>query len=640
MNRCVPLLLVITIACPAAAAEPPARRAERAAALHARAIERLARNSFDERRMAARDLEQAELLDPANPAHPLALARLYYGMGHLRLARGRFEAAARLAPDDAAPRLGLGLVARREWLKFLDRSALALAVVHLRDAVSRDPGLTEAWLHLVPLLVESADLRAAAAAAARAVEADAERGEAPLAMAYVAYRRGEVERADSLFAAALPRLPREARARFDDIAPVATAADTAALRRLPAEAQRAFVETFWKRTDPDLATPENEARLEYWSRVAHAYFLFFDPRRREWDQRGELYVRYGPPAALDYNPLGMRLSWQFATGPSYPANLLVWSWPDLGLRVVMEDRTLNEIYRLPISREQDMDPVVDAATVDSLGDRLASGGGRAVFPQLPPGARPRPVESLFARFAGGSDARALGALTTPAAGGEEGLEATWVVLDSAGNEVRRERRGAAASACEPGLMGAGFTADLPPGRYLLGLTVRDGAGRRGLARSPFEVGPPRAALELSDVLVTCGVPDPEGPAAAAGPEPHVGRRVTGAAPLTAYFEVYDLATGAGGRSRFQLTYSVRAAGRDRRNWVQRWLAPRAGTAPIVVTRDEEQAGNLRRQYLSIPVDRLAPGRYRLEVRVVDLLSGEEARGGAEFTREAAVAAGP
>ena len=47
--------------------------------------------------------------------------------------------------------------------------------------------------------------------------------------------------------------------------------------------------------DPDLASPENEAQLEYWSRVTQAYFLYFDSKRREWDERGEVYVRYGPP---------------------------------------------------------------------------------------------------------------------------------------------------------------------------------------------------------------------------------------------------------------------------------------------------------------------------------------------------------
>jgi len=71
------------------------------------------------------------------------------------------------------------------------------------------------------------------------------------------------------------------------------------------------VRRFWRGMDPDLATRENEAQLEYWARVAHAFFLYYDERRRSWDERGEIYVRYGPPEQSDYNPVNERLSTSF-----------------------------------------------------------------------------------------------------------------------------------------------------------------------------------------------------------------------------------------------------------------------------------------------------------------------------------------
>jgi len=271
--------------------------------------------------------------------------------------------------------------------------------------------------------------------------------------------------------------------------------------------------------------------------------------------------------------------------------------------------------------------------VDSLGDRVTSGGGRGVFPALPPGVKPRPVESLFARFAATSGTRELGALATPGSAGDS-MVATFVVLDSVGREVTRRARAVSSSECEPNLQIADFATELPPGSYTVGLTVRDGAGRRGVARTELQVGPPRAKLELSDVVLTCGVPDPAGAQAMAGLAPNVGARVGAAEPLTAYFEIYDLALAANGRSRFQYEYVVRSAERDVRNWFQRVFGPRVGPAPISATREEENVGNLRRQYVSIPIDGLPAGRYRLEVKVMDLLSGEEARGSAEFERAA------
>ena len=627
-------MLALLLVAPAAFAEDREQRVKRAEALHRMALERIARNTFEDRRHAAQYLEDAVSLDPGNPTFELTLGRLYLSMGHVRLAREHFEKVARLEPEDAGARLGLGLVWRRDWLKFLDRTSLDRAASHLIDAVKLDPQLTEAWIALTPLLVEQGELQAASLAAVRAGESDPASFQPVLAQAYTSYRLGEVGRADTLFARAMPRLPRNVKERFDDIAPVSSPRDTFTLHRLADWEKPRFITQFWKKNDPDLSTPENEAQLEYWSRVSHAFFLFYDTRRREWDERGEVYVRYGPPAELDYNPLDMRLSVQFSTGPGYPTNILVWNYPELGMKVILHDRTLNEFYSLPVSMEQDMDPVPDMAKVDSLGDRVWSGGGRGVFHALPPGVRPRPVESLFAHFQGAGGSRALGALATPGTPGDS-MIATFVVLDSVGREVARQRRPVSSSECEPNLQVADFAADLKPGSYTLGLSVRDNANRRGVARSDFTVEPPRAKLELSDLVLTCGRPDPTATPAMAGLAPNVAARVGAADPLTAYFEIYGLALGAGGQSRFQYEYVVRSAEKDRRNWFQRVLAPKPGQTPIAATREEQNAGNLRRQYVIVPIDNLIAGRYRLEVRVVDLLSGEEARSAAEFDRAAA-----
>ena len=110
----------------------------------------------------------------------------------------------------------------------------------------------------------------------------------------------------------------------------------------------------------------------------------------------------------------------------------------------------------------------------------------------------------------------------------------------------------------------------------------------------------------------------------------------GLAPLVAYFEIYHLAPGQGGLARFEYEYTVRSM-RDRRIWIQRALAPRQTPAPIIATREEQQAGDLRRQYLSVPVQALPPGRYTLGVKVRDLVSGAEARRETEFERAGAFA---
>ena len=310
-----------------AAAVPATRDHLEAEALRARAQVRLARHSIEMRRMAITDLERATELEPDDADSQLLLARTYYQAGFLKQAMRRFERLRALAPDDPEARYGLGQVWRRDWLKYLDRGSLARAVEHLQAATQLEPRHTDAWLMLSSLSVEQHDSLGAVRAAIAACEAEPGRAEALLALASARWRLGDVDGADSAFAAAIPRLRRSVRDRFEDFAPLASERDTAIYNHLDAAAQSEFARRFWAEQDPDLTTPVNEAQLEYFSRVAQAYFLFYDPKRHEWDERGEVYVRYGPPEAVAYNPLGTLLYSNVSPSSQmmYPANVLRWS---------------------------------------------------------------------------------------------------------------------------------------------------------------------------------------------------------------------------------------------------------------------------------------------------------------------------
>jgi len=618
ISSLIPLLLLL--AGVAGAASDPAssnRAREQAGALYQRSLGWLQRNTVETRRQAVRALEGATLLDPWNGTYELALARAYYASGYLKSARQRFERATRIQPGDAAGYQGLGLAWRRDWLKYLDRRSLDGAVDQLATAARLDSGSTDAWLTLAPLLVEQGDLAGALRAAFRALRSDPGRSEARLAVAHALYRSGLVHEADSVFRATIPRLGGQVRECYDDISPVATEQDTAILRHLPPADQAAFVERFWQENDPDLTTPENEARLEYWSRVTQAYFLFFNPMRGGWDERGEVFVRYGPPAEMQYNPLGRRLSWAFGSGPEFPANMLVWNYPELGMRVTLEDRLLSEYYLLPVSRYSDPDPVPNPDSLAKCADALGTPGGRGVFHLLPPGARPLPLESLVARFEGSAGPRVLVQFEVPAGPGDS-VWADWAVLDSARVVRTRASLLLGPSACAAATRRVGdFAADLDPGPYVVSVTVRDGAGRRGILRAPVELVAARSSLALSDVVIACGTPG-----AGAGPvriEPNPGARVPGAGPLTAYFEIYHLQPGSDGLARFEYVYTVRSATPDTRHWMTKFFSPPA-PPPVSVSREEQHLGALRRQFISVPVASLAPGRYRLEVTVRDLVA--------------------
>jgi GWxTD domain-containing protein len=223
----------------------------------------------------------------------------------------------------------------------------------------------------------------ALAAAFRAARSDPARLEAHLAVAAVCQRVGLTREADSIFMASIPHLRAGARARFEDISPVAPDTELARLRRLPDPERKAEVERFWKERDPDAATPENEARAEFWARATQAYFLFFDEQRGTWDERGVAFVRFGPPAEMLRDPAGERLSVSFAGGPDYPTAVQVWTYPEAGLKVTLQDRSLTEDFRTPVTRVEGMghdDPLLPdyltrtaRANVGPGGDEPAGG---------------------------------------------------------------------------------------------------------------------------------------------------------------------------------------------------------------------------------------------------------------------------
>jgi len=635
-TRSLLLSLALLVSSPASAAlRPPAVAGvppSEADRLVDDAERHLTRHTFDARRIALRDLEQACDLAPQRVDLQLRLAHTYADAGFTKLSRLRYERALKIAPDNPDALMGIGQAWRRDWLKYLERRSLDRAAEHFAACARLDPQRVDAWLMLSALQVEKNNLVAARAAADHALEADRSRADCQLAGASLRWRQGDVAGADSLFRLAFTRLRRSVRERFEDFAPLVTDEDTLAFGRLPLNQRAEYVRRFWSENDPDLVTPENEAQLEYWARVAQAYFLFYDPARREWDERGNIYVRYGPPQAASYNPVGTGL-YGISGGPNqvaFPVNVLVWAYPQLGMVAVMQDRQLSEHYELPPSLEYDTDPIPDPHVLANL-DVVTTPGLKGVFPSLPPGARRLEMSSQLARFEGERGVPTLFAGVAAPASPADTLMADLVVLDSTMHEVARLHRPLSPSACDAGgQRAAGFQLALAPGDYVVGTSVR-GGGRRGARRDFLRVPAIDSVLSVSDLLVTCGVPPmlENGVQLDANPS----GRVPPGQPLVAYFEVYHLARGPEGQGRFEYETTVHSADPDNRMWFQRWLSPRHEGEGLGVTRQDAVLGTVRRQFVSVPIHSLAPGNYRLDVVVRDVLSGDEQKRSAFFTRE-------
>src|SRR5262245_41408811 len=457
--------------------------AQRAALAHKWAVEGLIDATVEGRERALHDIELAIKLEANHAEQWLVRGKLQVLAEYDELSRASFRRAIILDPSDPAAYMELAMSWKRDALRTLDTLAFIRAMGVLDTAASLRRAAVDPWVQLVALRFEGHDFAGAARAAEHALAGRPRRPEAALAAAYVAFHEGDTERCDSLFRAAIPRLDPALRVFFEDPSTI-----------LGSSAPRGD----WEGLDPDPTTPENEVQLEYWSRVAHAFLLFNDPDRPGEDIRFQTYVQYGAPRFGLANPNGIPLYFRtFATAqmPSqgsvaraggnpgripmdFPTPIQMWVYPELGMSMVMQDRSLHGHFMPQATGDFDPASRPDPGIVASRGDLIGLGGGTAVFHRLPPREQRIDPHALVARFGGGSP-RLLAQLEA-AGSPADSLVGRWVALDPFGHARARGEARLGTAACDPAeRRGIQFAAELPPGTYDVSLSVRGSGGRRG-----------------------------------------------------------------------------------------------------------------------------------------------------------------
>ncbi len=115
-----------------------------------------------------------------------------------------------------------------------------------------------------------------------------------LALAEVYLKQREYDRADVLFDRYLEGMGADTQAVYYDLRNVAKEQQKR-FDSTPAAEWKALSEEYWAGRDPAPATAANERKLEHYRRVAYS-LENFGIDRFPWDARGDVYIRYGPPA--------------------------------------------------------------------------------------------------------------------------------------------------------------------------------------------------------------------------------------------------------------------------------------------------------------------------------------------------------
>jgi len=596
-----------------------------------------------------------ERLNRERPENPRVLTLL----GRIWLAWpvfGRFKAeslltrAGALDPVDPEPFYYLGLVGialRGDDGEWVARRGLA-------HVLAIAPGYRDAWRLWSSLYRGPAERREAVAALARhaggpvsdlwrsqlLIELEAYAGARPVLQALLGrspgdpaprallaealYASGDDGAAAPIYDAALSRAAADTGAvLWRQVRATASPAEREVYARTAPEGREVFFHRFWAVRRPDLRAPLNARVGEHFRRLRdarRAYALQHPNSRYFHSPGGRSFPRFSSGVSIclrDAIGPGSRVALPPtpAATPASPAETLNledglddrgrifvrYGAPDAIIACGVGSETWR--YRLPegvlqVSFARRTGP-------DSSGDAmvtpLAAGEREAARWLLATDRPSAPATLAFAWWSAmfrGADARhtelvlILDSVSTMAA-----------LTDAAGRDVTRD-----SAASGPLRLAA------PAGRYLLALDAArgDSVGRvRGAATLlPF----PGESLAVSSVLITDRDATPERLAMAAAAPGDL--RLHRERPLRFYAEVYGLAA-VDGRSRYDAEYAferVRAEG-----------ARGAGERLTAVRfRREQPAGGVAVESLVVDPGRLAPGRYRLRLRVRDAIAGRRA----------------
>jgi len=87
---------------------------------------------------------------------------------------------------------------------------------------------------------------------------------------------------------------------------IITSAEEKIFKELPPSERAKFIEDFWARRDPTPGTPRNEFKEMYFKRIEEANQLFKGARPGWLQDRGRIYILFGPPDERVTNPMGGR----------------------------------------------------------------------------------------------------------------------------------------------------------------------------------------------------------------------------------------------------------------------------------------------------------------------------------------------
>jgi GWxTD domain-containing protein len=462
-----------------------------------------------------------------------------------------------------------------------------------------------------------------------------------------------------------------------------THAEYAAYRRLRTEpARRGFIRQFWSLRDPLPETAENELEREFWRRVSTADGHFGQEIKPGWKtERGKIFIMLGPPENIEQDQILQdrtgSASWLYNLG-GMPSTLRLVLRDALGLptdRPVVKikvreeaEGTRTSARAMPVQssvlRPTDVIPLAETLVRRLKGqpDPLRQLGQIMRVPEaIEPPARVN-VSTVFAhvplkarvdfRPGSGSAAGRRTAVALTLSVSARDLETAGIPALDPGRVLVT---GHLTSADDPGrryLLNGAFVPDprpdpaatralhtfqavmqLPAGSYMLAVAWQDTEDRvMGALHDRLDVPAfGGEGFDLSSLILASRLERLEDPPGPTGPDetpfafgpyrviPRTSASYVQPDELLLFYRAYGATRDDKGLPRLDVTYQFYMEDGAR------WLPV---GAPIQTDGSTEVE-----QAWAVPLAGWAPGNYRLEVTVIDTLSGQASVRGARFTIE-------
>ncbi|HEX5132712.1 MAG TPA: GWxTD domain-containing protein [Candidatus Krumholzibacteria bacterium] len=447
---------------------------------------------------------------------------------------------------------------------------------------------------------------------------------------------------------------------------------------------RAWIDAYWSTRDPVYTTPVNEARAEHERRVTVAETYFARGAWPGWDDRGQVFIRYGAPGGHS------RVAAEVADPGMYIPAQEYWYYPlfDMyvrfadptgsgrfflyleGVQLPVGDRSRND--RRTMASKWNPDRPMDYMRLDA--DALDFEGLVPPFPEkgyddfmkrvyryydvveATPVVYPFdfaatrvPMSFAVNSFRGGDQVDRVDVSTEfegsvvpdPGNPGARNFITTTVFWDLHNNELARYARADSlrmdSTAPSPVATVINQTSlTLPPGAYWMAVTVEEtGSGRFTSLRRAVVCHEMDDGLALSDLALARRI----GPAREDSPfnrgplevVPRPSRHYALGAPVPVYFEIYHLGRGLDGSYGYTVEYTITPrSARPRSLWKR--LVSRADE-PLQV-RSSFQSGAAGPDdvvHVAAETSNLWPGEFTLLVTVTDRATFRSASRETTFT---------